>query len=120
LHILEDTWVPLNEGVDVPTGLAVAIPEGHYGRIVARSSALRRKKLQLQEGIIDAGYRGPLFSYAYCPLTEWTKIRGGVQLERGESIAQLIVTPVPKVEWEEVQELPESVRGEAGFGSSGR
>lgn len=120
LHVLEHTWIDVNSGVDVRTGVAVAIPPGYFGRIVGRSSALRKKNLLVVEGIIDAGFRGELFSYVFCPATEWTLMRGGVQLEPGDSVAQLIVQPVPEIEWLESDDLPPSKRGTNGFGSSGR
>lgn len=120
LHALEDTWVPLREGRDIRTGLNVSIPEGYYGRIVGRSSTLRKRGLLIIEGIIDCGFRGELFSFAYCPPTPITMLKKGFLVERGMAVAQMIVTPVPVVEWEVVEELPPSERGEAGFGSSGR
>jgi dUTP pyrophosphatase len=120
LHVLEPTWVAVNSGVDVRTGIAVAIPPGYYGRIVGRSSALRKKGLLVVEGIIDAGFRGELFSYAYCPPVTRNVTTNGVQLKAGDSIAQLILCPIPSIEWTEVDELPQSERGTNGFGSSGR
>jgi dUTP diphosphatase len=120
LLVLEDTWIGVNSGKDVRTGIAVAIPPGFYGRICGRSSALRKRGLLVVDGVIDCQYRGELYSYVFCPATQRTVAESGVQLERGDSVAQLIVTPVPRVEWEEVDELPTSERGTRGFGSSGR
>jgi dUTP pyrophosphatase len=138
LHVFEDTFVQAGQYQDVKSGLRIAMPRGWYARIVGRSSALRKKGIIVVEGIIDAGFRGELFTCAYCPLragdmtfhqrTEmqmdekfaWMEAKGGVQLTRGESIAQLIFQPVPGVSWREVSELVGSSRGEAGFGSTGR
>lgn len=120
LLVLEDTWIGVNSGKDVRTGVAVAIPPGFYGRICGRSSALRKRDLLVVEGVIDCQFRGELYSYVFCPTTQETMLSGGVQLERGDSVAQLIVSPIPKVVWQEVDELPPSERGERGFGSSGR
>lgn len=120
LLILEDTWILANSGKDVRTGIAVAIPPGYYGRICGRSSALRKRGLLVIEGVIDCQFRGELHSYVYCPTTPESELNGGVQLWRGDSVAQLIISPIPKVEWEEVDELPASERGTKGFGSSGR
>lgn len=122
LFVLEDTFIREGQGVDVRTGVAVAIPVGFYGRIVGRSSAFRKRGVLVVEGIIDCGFRGELFSYAYAP--RGNKIRYsdgdcGVELEAGTSVAQLIVQPVPEVHWVESHTLPYSVRGERGFGSSG-
>ena len=118
LHILEHTRIPPGRGVDIHTGIAVSIPPGCYGRIIGRSSAFRTKGVMVIEGIIDAGFTGELFSYVYNPIT-FGPTRD-VILSRGESVAQLIVTSVPKIEWQEVDDLPASERGNRGFGSSGR
>ncbi len=118
LHVLEDTFIGHGQGKDVHTGISVCIPPGWYGRIIGRSSAFRKKGVMVIEGVIDAGYTGELFSYVYCPLVSIPS--KGVTLLAGESVAQLIVSPVPKVKWEEVNELPETGRGAKGFGSSGR
>lgn len=114
LHVLTDTLIPGGAAVDVHTGIAVAIPIGFFGRIVGRSSALRKKGVLVVEGTIDCGFRGELYSLVYNPGTE------PITLPAGDSVAQLIVTPVPKIFWELFTELPASVRGSAGFGSSGR
>jgi len=100
----------------VPTGLAVAIPEGHVGLVAPRSGLAARHGLGVVNapGVIDAGYRGEvmviLVNHGTDPVT----------LERGDRIAQLIVVPFVTPVFEDVDELPESVRGEEGFGSTGR
>lgn len=127
LTICEDVVIPEGEGRDVRTGIAVAIPRGYYGRIVGRSSALRKKGVLVVEGIIDAGFRGELFCFAHYPM-EPLRIQDPVGtasgrvkiLKTGTSIAQLIISPIPTVEWSEVVELNTSERGTSGFGSSGR
>lgn len=101
---------------DVDCGIAVAFPEGWYGRIIGRSSTLRKRGLLVVEGIIDEGYRGPLFVCARNVSTM------GVQLLSGERIGQLLLhqTP-PEVHWTRKPVLDtQGGRGEAGFGSSGR
>lgn len=120
LRVLEPVWINVNEAVDVRTGVAVAIPDGYFGRIIGRSSALRKRGLMVVEGIIDSGFRGELFSYVFCPPTVHNVTTNGVRLERGDSVAQLIIHPLPQVNWVEVDQLEESDRGLAGFGSSGR
>ena len=115
LHVLDSVDVAPGGGMDVRTGIHVAMPPGYYGRIVGRSSAMRKKGVMVMEGIIDAGFRGELFSYVYNP--QLTEI---VRLAEGESVAQLIISPIPRVYWHERTELENSERGEAGFGSSGR
>lgn len=100
----------------VPTGLAVAIPRGHAGMVLPRSGLASRHGLTLANapGLIDTGYRGELI-VAVVNLDPERPVRIG----RGERIAQLVVVPFAQVEPVEVVELPEAVRGEAGFGSTG-
>jgi dUTPase len=128
LPVLNDTMIPEGGGVDVRTGLAVAIPDGYYGRIVARSSTMRKRGLMVLEGIIDAGFRGELFSYVYMPvgvlipgqvLPDVNQMVNSKIIKAGESVAQLIVQRCEPVYWTFRKELPESTRGEKGFGSSG-
>lgn len=118
LFCSEEVVVPPWTPVDVHTGIAVAIPDGYYGRIVHRSSAPRKRGLLVLEGIIDSGFRGELFTCV------WGWGNGGFlstpQVVRvGESIAQLIVQRVEPVRFQRVMELADSLRGERGFGSSG-
>ncbi len=101
----------------VPTGFAVAIPEGYCGLILPRSGlALKHGVTVLNSpGLIDSGYRGELQVILYNTGDE------PVFLERGQRIAQLLVLAVPDLASVLVDELPPSVddRGSAGFGSSG-
>ena len=115
LYTTETTAIPPLSVVDVGTGVAVAIPVGHYGRIVGRSSTHRKRGLSVIEGIIDAGYRGPLYSCVWNP-----SATDSVTIEAGERVAQLIVTPVSQLDAYEVDALPNSDRGVRGFGSSGK
>lgn len=125
LFALNDTMIPEGGGVDVRTGLAIALPSGYYGRIVARSSTMRRRGLMVLEGIIDAGFRGELFSYVYSPvlLESLVESRGQMTtskvVQAGESVAQLIIQKCEPVFWTERRELEASPRGVKGFGSSG-
>jgi dUTP pyrophosphatase len=100
----------------VPTGLAVAVPEGHAGLVLPRSGLASRRGLTLANapGLIDPGYRGEI-TIAVVNLDQAEK----VEIRRGDRIAQLLVVPMALVEPVEVQELPGSHRGEAGFGSTG-
>lgn len=100
----------------VPTGIAVAIPDGYAGLVVPRSGLAVRAGIGVVNapGLIDAGYRGEvgvvLINHGGDP----------VEIERGERIAQLVVVPVVVGEFVEVDELPASARGAGGFGSTGR
>lgn len=104
------------ERAAVPTGLAVAIPEGWAGLVLPRSGHALRHGLGVVNGpgLIDAGYRGEV---------RVILINHGdeeIAFEPGDRIAQLLILPVPEVELIEVDELPPSRRGSGGFGSTGR
>ena len=103
------------ERATVPTGLAVAIPEGHAGFVQPRSGLAARNGLTIVNtpGLVDSGYRGEL----QVILLNTDRERPFV-VEPGMRIAQLVVVPVAEVELEEVDELPASERGVRGFGSS--
>jgi dUTP diphosphatase len=112
-----DVEVGPGERALVPTGLAVAIPEGHAGLVLPRSGLASRQGLTLANspGLIDAGYRGEVT----CAVVNLDRDQA-VRISRGDRIAQLVVVPVASVEPEWVEELPASQRGEGGFGSTGR
>ena len=99
----------------VPTGLAVAIPEGYAGFVQPRSGLAARNGLTIVNtpGLVDSGYRGEL----QVILLNTDRERSFV-VEPGMRIAQLVVLPVPEVELVETDELPVSERGVRGFGSS--
>ena len=101
----------------VPTGLAVAIPEGHAGFVQPRSGlALRHGVTCLNTpGLIDSGYRGELKV-----LLVNTDPHEPFVVRRGERIAQLVIQAVAVASLVEVDELPLSARGSGGFGSTGR
>ena len=105
------------ERTAVPTGLAVAIPVGYAGFVHARSGRSLKEGLALANapGLIDSGYRGEI-KVIVVNLDRTSSI----DIARGDKIAQLVVQAVEQVELEPVDELPESVRGEGGFGSTGR
>jgi len=100
----------------IPTGLAMAVPEGYFGAVVARSGLASKQGLRPANciGICDSDYRG-----------EYTvAIHNDSEAEReicpGDRIAQLIIMPFLSVEFTEVEELDETERGAGGFGSTGR
>lgn len=99
----------------IPTGLAIALPEGFEAQVRPRSGlALRHGITCLNSpGTIDADYRGEL---------QVLLINHGAEpfeIHRGERIAQLVIAPVARAEWRLVEALPESGRGAGGFGSTG-
>lgn len=99
----------------VPTGLAVAIPEGHAGFVQPRSGLAARSGITVvnSPGLIDSGYRGEIVVVLLN-----TDAHEPFEAEAGERIAQLVVLRVPALELQEVDELPASERGARGFGSS--
>jgi dUTP pyrophosphatase len=99
----------------VPTGLAVAIPEGYAGFVQPRSGLAARHGIALvnSPGLVDSGYRGEIRVVLLNTDRERTFVA-----EPGERIAQLVVLPVPELTLREVDALPSSERGVRGFGSS--
>lgn len=98
------------------TGIAVEIPDGYVGLVFPRSS-IAKKDIMLSNcvGVIDSGYRGEVMA-KFKP-TNFFNCRSIYGI--GERIAQLIIMPIPEIEFEEVEELSESERGTGGYGSSG-
>jgi dUTP pyrophosphatase len=101
----------------VPTGFAVAIPEGHGGFVLPRSGLAAKRGVTCinSPGLIDAGYRGEVM-VALVNLDATTDY----EVHKGDRIAQLVVLPVPSAHFRTVDELPPARRGAGGFGSSGR
>ena len=113
----DDVTIQPGERAAVPTGIAVAVPEGYAGFVHARSGRALHEGLALPNapGLIDSGYRGEI-KVIVVNLDRSQPIH----VKRGEKFAQLVVQAVESVVLEAVQELPESHRGVGGFGSSGR
>ncbi|MFN3219550.1 MAG: dUTP diphosphatase [Acidimicrobiales bacterium] len=101
----------------VPTGIAIAIPEGYAGFVQPRSGLARDHGVTCLNtpGLIDSGYRGELKV-----LLVNTDPTEAFEVRRGERIAQLVIQAVEHVRFVEVDELPDSERGAGGFGSTGR
>ena len=107
--------IPPHTTIKVPTGLAIELPENTVGLIYARSGMATKRHLAPANkvGVIDADYRGEIIVALHNHSEEAQTI------EVGERISQLVVAPFYHVEFEEVDELSETVRGEGGFGSTG-
>jgi len=109
------TLIP-GETQPVPTGIAIAIPEGYEGQVRPRSGLARKSQIGIlnSPGTVDSDYRGEvqvlLTNFSQTPFT----------LQRGDRIAQLVITKYETIEWDPTDELPESGRGEGGFGHTGR
>ena len=104
------------ERVLIPTGLAIALPDGYAGFVQPRSGMALKRGLTIANtpGLIDAHYRGELKVIAVN-----IDARETIHIERGERIAQLVIQRVPVVHLNEVEELDKTDRGCGGFGSSG-
>ncbi len=111
----EDLVLPPGGFRLVPTGIAIALPEGYEAQARPRSGLAAKSGVTVlnSPGTIDADYRGEvgvvLINLGPGPFT----------VSRGMRIAQMVVAPVSTVTWDEVERLPESGRGAGGFGSTG-
>ena len=116
LRASESVTIEPLKRVLIPTGLAIAIPEGYAGFVQPRSGLALKLGLSIANtpGLIDSHYRGELKIIAVNLDTQST-----IVIEKGERIAQLVIQQVPKVTLVEVDELDETDRGQGGFGSSG-
>ncbi len=114
LHCVEPFTLQPGQRQAVPTGLALALPPGYYGRIAPRSGWAAKHGIDTLAGIIDADYRGEvlvlLINLGDQPFTA----------AAGERIAQLIIERAALCAYEWTAELNETVRGAGGFGSTGR
>ncbi|PXA75883.1 MULTISPECIES: dUTP diphosphatase [Auritidibacter] len=116
LVTVEDVRLGPGERYLTSTGIAIALPEGFVGLVHPRSGLAAKKGLSIVNapGTIDAGYRGEL----KVALIN-TDPHAEIVLNRGDRIAQLVIQPVYQACFQVVEELPESVRGQQGFGSTG-
>ncbi len=114
LHACLDTPLSIGEHpVKVPTGIAIAAPEGWDVQSRPRSGLAARGVLSVF-GTIDADYRGELFVTMYC-----LPGCGPFEVNDGDRIAQLVVTRLAPVEWLAVESLEDTDRGTGGHGSTG-
>jgi dUTP pyrophosphatase len=116
LRSVVDVTIGPGERAMVPTGVAVAIPEGHAGLVLPRSGLASKRGLTLANapGLIDAGYRGEVI----CAVVNLDR-HDAVAIARGDRIAQLLVVAVPTFEPVWVADLAPTARGDGGFGSTG-
>lgn len=116
LHAREDVVLEPGERALVPTGVAIALPDGWAAFTHPRSGLAHRHGVTIVNapGTVDAGYRGELF----VDLVNLDP-REPFTVRRGDRIAQLVVQQVARVEFEERDSLPDSPRGETGHGASG-
>jgi dUTP pyrophosphatase len=114
-HLAEDVVLNPGERGLIPTGIAVAIPECYEGQIRPRSGLAIRQGIGIvnSPGTIDSDYRGEI-KVILINLGDEPFV-----VKAGSRIAQLVVTPVVRADLEEVEELPETLRNERGFGHTG-
>lgn len=112
----KDVLVEPSQTVLIGTGLAVEIPDGYVGLVYARSGLATKSGLAPANkvGVIDSDYRGEVKVALHNHSTE-TRV-----VAKGERIAQMVIAPYLKVEYEEVEDLSDTARGEGGFGSTGK
>jgi dUTP pyrophosphatase len=112
---IEVTLAP-GERMLVPTGMAIALPDGYVALVCARSGLALRHGIGLVNapGVVDAGYRGEIGV-----ILVNHDATAHVTLQRGDRIAQLVIERVERARLVEVSELPGSHRGDGGFGSTG-
>jgi dUTP pyrophosphatase len=113
--IISETTTDITYG----TGLAMEIRDGFVGLVFPRSS-IRKYDLALTNsvGVIDSGYRGEI--QATFKKTNWLKGNESEKYQIGDRIAQIMIIPHPQIEFDEVDELSDTQRGEGGFGSTGK
>lgn len=118
LYACMETPVTINPGETrfIMTGIALEIPEGYAGLVYARSGLACKQGLAPANkvGVIDADYRGEIMVALHNHSSEAKTV------EPGERIAQLVITPFLSANFTEVNELNETIRGESGFGSTGK
>lgn len=117
LYSAEETDVIIAPGRAklIHTGIAAEIPEGYVGLVFARSGLATKRGLAPSNkvGVIDADYRGEIMVSLY------NQSEKEQTVEVGERIAQMVITPFLHAEYEEANELSDTVRGSGGFGSTG-
>lgn len=111
-----EVTIGAGETVKIGTGLSIAVPEGYFGAIFARSGLAAKEGLRPANcvGVADSDYRG---EYIVALHNDSAISR---MVTPGERIAQLVVMPYLSVEFEEVDSLDETERGAGGFGSTGK
>lgn len=112
----ESVVIPAGKTVLIHTGLSIEIPEGYAGMIFARSGLASKRGLAPANkvGVIDADYRGEIMVALHNHSDKDETVEGG------ERVAQLCIMPFLKAEFEEADELSDTVRGAGGFGSTGK
>ena len=114
LYATEHRYIAPRKRALIKTGIAMAIPEGHVGRIWPRSGLSVKHGIDVLAGVVDSGYRGEvrvcLFNSSELQL----------EINHGDRIAQILFQPVSHFQLIESEDLSSTKRGEGGFGSTGK
>ena len=116
LHAVENYILHPGDRITVETGLSLAIPSGFYGQIAPRSGLAAKNGVMTMAGVIDSTYVGQVKVLLY------NSSQAGsppIRISTGDRVAQLIILPISLAEFSPVESLPETARGQGGFGSSG-
>ena len=116
LYAATDAIIAPHSTVKISTDIAIEIPNGYFGAIFARSGLAAKQGLRPANcvGVIDSDYRGPIIIALYND-TDQTR-----EILTGDRIAQLVFIPYSTWDWEVVDELSDTERGNGGFGHSGK
>ncbi len=112
--VSQDTVLVPGKTVPIPTGIAIALPPGYEGQVRPRSGLALKYNISIMNspGTIDSDYRGEI-------IVLMRTFGEPFVVHRGDRIAQLVISRYEHIEWEEVKNLPDSGRGDGGFGHSG-
>ena len=113
LYSTNDGVVPARGRKVVGTGIAIAIPPGHYGRVAPRAGLAVKRGIDVLAGVVDSGYRGEVGVVLQNLSDE------DFPFKKGDRVAQLILEQCNTIGWVELDELEDSVRSDGGFGSTG-
>ena len=113
MYSVESVTILTGEFRSIKTGISVAIPEGHYGRIAPRSGLAAKFGIDVLAGVVDSDYRGELGVV----LANFGQ--NDFEIKQGDRIAQFIIEKIILPEPVFVEDLPQTNRGEGGFGSTG-
>jgi dUTP pyrophosphatase len=110
-----ETVIPPGEWKLIPTGTSIALPEGYEAQVRPRSGLALKQGVSVLNtpGTVDADYRGEV------GVILMNHSKQDLRIKRGDRIAQMIVNKIERIVFEEVSDLPESVRGAGGFGHTG-
>ena len=113
LYATKDVTINCFQFTLVSTGVSMAIPAGHYGRVAPRSGLTVKHGVMVGAGVIDSDFRGEI-------KVALATLNGVYEFKKGERIAQIIIEPVVTPELVQVNSLDDSERGNGGFGSTGK